>query len=143
MGIKGERASHQLYHTAAKEESEAKSFSEHIDLGELLEDKVGLVFRDTRTCVLNDEAHMGIIGIDTHGDTAFSREMEGIEEQFCEGDEQVVSIGLDGKLIRQTALHTHLSGMCNDAARILIGLMGQLVAADGIVGADGLVAFDE
>ena len=48
LGIKGERASHQLYHTAAKEESETKSFSEHIDLGELLEYEVGLVCRDTR-----------------------------------------------------------------------------------------------
>ena len=143
LGVKSERASHQFYHTAAKEESETKSFSEHIDLGELLEYEVGFVCRDTRTCILDGEAYMGIIGIDTHGDAALSREMEGIEEQFCESDEQMVGVGLDGKIIRQTALHTHLSCMCNDAACILIGLMGQLVAADGIVGADRLVAFDE
>lgn len=143
LGIKGERASHQLYHTAAKEESEAKSFSEHIDLGELLEYEVGFVCRDTRTCILDGEAYMGVIGIDTHGDAALCREMEGIEEQLCEDDVQMVGVGLNGKRIRQMALHVHLSGMGDEVACTLIGLTGQLVAADGIVGADRLVAFDE
>ena len=104
LGIKREMTSQQLYYTTAKEESEAKSFGEHIDLGELLENKVGLVWRDTRSCILNGEAHMIVIVIDTHGDAALWREMEGIEEQLCEYDEQMVTIGLNGKHLGQMAL---------------------------------------
>ena len=111
LGIKGERASYQLYHTAAKEESEAKSFCEHIDLGELLEYEVGLVCRDTRTCILDGESYMGVIGIDTHGDAALCREMESIEEQLCEGDVQMVGVGLNGKRIRQMALSMCISAV--------------------------------
>ena len=69
--------------------------------------------------------------------------MEGIEEQLCEDDVQMVGVGLNSKRIRQMALHVHLSSMGDEVACTLIGLTGQLVAADGIVGADRLVAFDE
>ena len=69
--------------------------------------------------------------------------MEGIDEQFGEYHEQVMAIGLDGQFIAHMAVEVHLCSMGEQAAGAVEGFAGQIVAADGVVGADGLLALDE
>ena len=96
LGVEREGAVHQHDDTTAKEQTKTKTFCEHIDFSEFIKDEVGLFGWNTRSCVFDDEVHNIISGFDAQGDAAFAGEMEGIDEQLCEDNEQVVTVGLNG-----------------------------------------------
>lgn len=143
MGIEGEAAAHELDDALTKEQTEAKALGEHIDLGEFVEDKVGLVGRDAKPRVFYGEKHLGVGGFDTHGDTALAGKVEGIEKQLGKDNEQMMAVSLDGEFIGDATIQTHLSIMSNQTACIVKGLTSHFDAVDRIAGADHLMALDE
>ena len=104
MEVEGEPAAHELDNTLTKEQAKTKSFSEHIDFGEFIEDKGGFVGRDAGPRVFYGEEHIVISGFDTHGDTALAGKVKGIEEQLGEDDEKMMAVGLDSEFIASTTV---------------------------------------
>ena len=143
MGVEGELAAHELNNTLTEEQTKTKSFSEHVNLGEFVEDKGCLVGRDARPRVFYGEEHIVVGGFNTHGDTSFVGEVKGIKKQLGEDDEQMMAVGLDGKFIGNATVKVHLDSMTDEAACTVESLVCQFIAIDGVVGADGLMAFDE
>ena len=104
MEVEGEPAAHELDNTLTKEQAKTKSFSEHIDFGEFIEDKGGFVGRDAGPRVFYGEEHIVVGGFDTHGNTALASKVKGIEEQLGEDDEQMMAVGFDYEFIVSTAV---------------------------------------
>ena len=143
LRIVGECAIHQHDNTAAKEQSETKSLGKHIELGELLEDEVGLVGRYAGACVFDGEFRRISSGFDTHGYATLGGGVEGIDEQFCEGDEQMMTVGLNGQFIVHMTVELHLCGMGYQTAGVLKCLARHVVAANGVCQTDGLPALNQ
>ena len=143
LGVEREGSVHQHDDTAAKEQAETKPLCEHIDFGEFLKDEVGLVGWNARTRVLDGEVHDIVSGFDAHGDAALAGEVEGVDEQLCEDDEQVMTVGLKGQFIAHMAVKMHLHGMWHQTAGCFDGFVCQHIAAHGFVDDDGLTALDK
>ena len=143
LGVKRQTASHELDDAATKEEPKAKSIGKHVELGKFFKYEVGLVGRNARSCVFDSETHGVVDGINAQGDTALMGKVEGVEKKLRENNEQMMAVGLDCDRISDMTVQMHLDSRRNEAAGIVKGLTGQLIAADDIIGADGLMAFDE
>ena len=143
LGVEREGAVHQHDNTAAKEQAEAKPFGEHINFGEFIKDEVGLVGWNAWSCVFDDEVHNIVSGFDTQGDAALVGEVEGIDEQLCEDDEQMVTVGLNGQFIIYMAIKVHLYGMRYQTVGGFEGFVCQHIAAHDFVCDDGLTALDK
>lgn len=143
FGVKRKAATHELNDTTAKEQTESQTLGEHINLCEFFKYKIRFVGRDAWPCVFNGEEQVVAGCFDTHDDTALIGEMEGIKEQLGENDEQVMAVGLDCESIRDTTVQGHHCGMGDETACPVKGLSGQFTATDSVVGADGLMSFDE
>ena len=120
--VKRKTAPHELDDAAAKEESATKSIGEHVELGEFFKNEVGLVCRNTGARVFYGEEHGLVSGIDTHGDTALTGKVKGIEKQLSEHDEQMMAVGIDSDSISNMTVQAHLGSRSNQTAGIVKGL---------------------
>ena len=143
LGVEREGTIHQHDNTATKEQTKAKPFCEHINLGEFLKDEVGLVGWNARSCVFDSEVYNIVSSFDAHGDAALVGEVEGIDEQLCEDDEQMVTVGLNGQFIIHMAVKVHLYSMGYQTAGGFEGFVCQHIATHGFVCDNGLTALDK